>query len=96
MSTAFATPLEEPKGLVGNMTNAERVVAFLSANKGNGFCDVCISLATGVEPYDQVNQIVRPLSLTKDYLRRISDCKRCGRTREVTALIAKSLAAKSE
>lgn len=97
MSAAFAaTPLDQPRGFVGNMTNAERVIAFLGANKGSGFCDACISLATGVEPYDQVNQIAHALSLTKDYVRRMSDCKRCGRTREITAMISKPLTAKGE
>jgi len=94
MSAASAgAPREQPRG---NMTSAERVTEFLNANKGNGFCDACIRLATGVEPYNQVDQIVRSLSLSKDYLRRVSDCKRCGRTREVTALVSRSYAAKSE
>jgi hypothetical protein len=90
MSTAFAaTPVEQPRAFEGEMADSDRVIAFLRANKGNGLCDPCISLATGVESSNRVNQVARPLSLTKEYARRISDCKRCGRTREVTVMISR-------
>jgi hypothetical protein len=64
-----------------DMSNSEKVVEFLRINKGFWQCDRCISVNTGVEPPNQVNQITRPLGTTRDYERRATDCQNCGSTK---------------
>lgn len=61
--------------------NAELVMDFLKANKGRYFCHSCTSLNATVRPVNQVNQIIRPLGLTKEYRYSDTTCSACGKDR---------------
>ena len=62
--------------------NAFLVTAYLMANRNYYFCQACLSAATGVQPTNQVNQIVRPLGQTRDYSYQKAPCSVCGKDRD--------------
>lgn len=59
--------------------NATIVTNFLKANPKQYFCVPCLMQATGVAPFAQVNQIVRPLEHAKDYRYLKTTCSACSR-----------------
>jgi hypothetical protein len=68
--------------------NAQIVTDYLKANKGRYYCERCISANTGVQPTNQVNQIVRPLAASKDFRRsKGMPCSECGKERTCTAYV---------
>jgi hypothetical protein len=59
------------------MSKSDILVAFLRANKGQYFCDRCLSEKTGITPLAQVNQLARPLEHAKEYRRIKTTCSGC-------------------
>ena len=59
--------------------NATKITGFLKSNKGKYFCVNCVMANTGVAPFAQVNQIVRPLEHAKDYRYMKTTCAGCSR-----------------
>lgn len=57
--------------------NATIVTTWLKARKGQYFCHTCIGKATGVEPPQQVNQIIRPLGQSRDFRYMKTNCSEC-------------------
>ena len=57
--------------------NATTVIDWLKQNKGKYFCVNCVMVATGVAPFAQVNQIVRPLEHAKDFRYMKTTCSAC-------------------
>ena len=56
------------------MSNADKLVAFLRAHKGEYFCDRCLSERTGITPLAQINQLAHPLehAIVLDKFRAVS------------------------
>lgn len=59
--------------------NATIVTDWLKARKGKYFCHSCVSAGTGVQPAQQVNQIIRPLGRAKDFRYMRTTCSGCTR-----------------
>lgn len=59
------------------MDNATKVTDLLKQNKGKYLCVNCVMAATNVEPFQQVNAIVRPLEHARDFRYMKTTCSRC-------------------
>ena len=75
--------------------NVQKVGKFLIERSGKYYCDKCLSELTGVTPRNQVNQITRPLALSKEYRRVDAKCEHCRKSRTCTSYVGESLAAAS-
>ena len=65
--------------------NTTTVVSWLKARKGQYFCHVCVSEGTGVQPVNEVNQIIRPLGHTREFRYMKTTCSGCTRDRNCVA-----------
>jgi hypothetical protein len=63
------------------MSNADLLANFLKQNRGNYYCEPCLSERTGITPLAQVNQLVRPLQNAREYRRMKTNCSACNRDR---------------
>lgn len=61
--------------------NTTTVVSWLKARKGQYFCHVGVSEGTGVQPVNQVNQVIRPLGQTREFRYMKTTCSGCTRNR---------------
>jgi hypothetical protein len=59
------------------LDNTTKVTDWLKQNKGKDFCHACVGAATGVQPAQQVNQIIRPLGKAKDFRYMKTTCSEC-------------------
>jgi len=59
--------------------NAATITSWLKGRRGSYFCIHCVMDGTGVKPFQQVNQIVRPLEHAKDFRYMKTTCSNCSR-----------------
>jgi len=57
--------------------NATTITSWLKARRSEYFCHVCIGKGTGVEPAQQVNQIIHPLGQSRDFRYMKTNCSEC-------------------
>jgi hypothetical protein len=57
--------------------NTTKATDWLKQKKGKYLCHACIGAATGVQPTQQVNQIIRPLGKAKDFRYMKTTCSVC-------------------
>lgn len=66
----------------------DQVSGFLRFRPGKYFCDKCISLLTGIEPPNQVNQLTRGLGAAGTPFHRVeAKCSNCQEKRMATAYL---------
>ena len=58
--------------------HATKVTDWLKQHKRAYFCHACVGTATGVQPAQQVNQIIRPLGKANDFQYMRTTCSLCG------------------